>query len=302
MADKTFPYHVGYGLCKEDFTIEDVPVADFMKGKDAEMFIKARTYDPLSFDDERIYYIDRPVQDGQKMIPVRYIFNRNTNEFVEGTEAKGIKIPGYDVYATYYDDMEEEYYTEHTICISYQQAERVRERYLKEIGNGVVDIEIEEDVDIDVMKDFWGAEKFFSGDFQNKIALEEKINELRNTPYEGGETVAQRIGTALEDVSSEDMMRYFEKHVSGGPDLIRNYMEDQIIKDEISRMQTANWREMEVKQEMKEMSREEKEAFIGGIDLSADYGFEVSEDDMQLYHAILNEQKYTARAEIELER
>lgn len=385
-----YPYKVGYGLCKEDDTIDDIPVAGFWNEKDAANFIKASTYDPLSSPPGRIYYMDRPVQDGPEMIQVRYIFNRETNDFVEGKEAKGIKLPGYVVHAitTEYDELGESYYDdEKTICFSYQQAERARERYLKEIGNGVVDIEIEDDVDINILEYFWGAEKFFSGDFQNKVPLSEKINELRNTPFEEGETVAQRIGMVLEDVSNEEIIQYFEDHVSGGPGLIRNYLEDQIINNEIARMRESAWMQLEkepqdnklaeedtslvrtpaetlpeewewesfndgsggliykgktyfqydrstneykfegetwkysdkslselkqmaeniirgnlIRQNIREMSPEEKGAFIFGIDMSADYGFEISNYDMQLYHAILNEQRQPVKQDYEMER
>lgn len=288
LNNSEYLFHVGYGLCKDDLTIEDIPVAAFTNERDACHFIETKQDDLGS--GIKIYYLDRPVQDGFGMMQVRYIFNRDTHEFVEGTEAKGIKITGYGVYATYEYGTEEnevEYDTEHIICVSFQEAVRHQKKYWRDGAEA----EIEDDVDINVLEHFWGAEKFFSGDSQHKIRLEEKMNELRNTQFEEGKTVAQRIGTVLEDVSNEEIMQYFENHVSGGPGLIRNYLESQIINAEIARMQAAAWRGLEIKQDIKEISQEEKDAFIGGIEMSADYGLEISEYDRQLFQSLMAERE-----------
>lgn len=218
LNNSEYLYRVGYGLCKDDLTIEDIPVAAFTNERDACHFIETKQDDLGS--GIKIYYLDRPVQDGFGMMQVRYIFNRDTHEFVEGTEAKGIKITGYEVYATYEYGTEEnevEYDTEHIICVSFQEAARLYKKYL---GDGA-EVEIEDDVDINVREHFWGAEKFFSGDSQHKIRLEEKMNE----------------------------------------------------------------------QDIKEMSQEEKDAFIGGIEMSADYGLEISEYDRQLFQSLMAERE-----------
>lgn len=155
---------VGYGQCMEDFTIKEMPVACFVEVKDAEKFVKAETFDPVIFSGGRIYYIDLQVQDSSGMIPVRYIFDQDINEFVEGVKAKNVRIPGYHVRATYsWNDDEEGYEIETTTCVSYRKAEEVRKQYVKD---GADVVEIFDDVDIRVMDEFWGAEKFFRGELR----------------------------------------------------------------------------------------------------------------------------------------
>lgn len=48
-------------------------------------------------------------------------------------------------------------------------------------------------------------------------------------------TMGQKVGEVLSHVSTDDMAEYFKEHITGGESLLRNYMEEQILADEIRR-------------------------------------------------------------------
>lgn len=239
-----FPHRVGCGVCKDDFTIDEKVLAGFTDLSDAKEYIKDRIFNDLS-SFQKVFFIDAQVEDGPSMLTVRDIYDANRKEFIEGKDIvssnREIYVMGYEVSADYEDEEGNYDYTEHTICISYTSAKLKRQEYVK---NGAVEVKILEKDDIGIQTYFWDTAKFLKGTADND-RLGKIINDMRSTPFKQGETTAQRVGTVLDEVSNEEMMQYFEKHVLGGAGLIRNYLETQIINDEIGRDQAARWKAYE---------------------------------------------------------
>ncbi|MCM1287947.1 MAG: hypothetical protein NC240_06510 [Clostridium sp.] len=94
----------------------------------------------------------------------------------------------------------------------------------------------------------WGADKFLRGDTDTK-RVEEIINDVRNTPLKPGESIYQRIGAGLENVSTEEMLRYFQKNITGGDGLVRDYLENQIINNEINRFRSKEYDNVEMERQ-----------------------------------------------------
>lgn len=65
----------------------------------------------------------------------------------------------------------------------------------------------------------------------------------RNDYHIPGSTIYGEIGLALNEVSTDDMIKYFRTKVSGGESLMRNYVEEQIISNEINKSRWENSRE-----------------------------------------------------------
>lgn len=237
-----FPHRVGFGLFKENMTIEEEELAAFVNLNDAEKYIKTRIDNDL-FSSQKVFYIDTQVQDGSSMLTVRYIYDNKQHKLIEGNEVlsgkSDIYITGYEVFADYEDEEGNYDYTEHIICLSDMEAQTMKQKFFED---GAAGVNIEDTDNIGIKHYFWGSGKFLRGDADND-RVGKIISDMRNTPFKQGETVAQRVGTVLDEVSTEEMMRYFEKHVLGGAGLIRNYLETQIINDEIGRLRAAQWKQ-----------------------------------------------------------
>lgn len=230
-----FPYIIGFGLCKEDFTIEENKVAAFLSQKDAEAYVRNIRWNDLSFN-SKVFYVDAQVQDKLSMLTVRYIYDNKQDKFIEGNDIvssrKEIYIPGYEVSAAFINEENEEdvyEYSETTVCFSSSAAEQGKQRYFED---GADEVYID-DKDIGIKEYFWNADKFLQGGADNK-RIEKIINDIRNTPFKPGESIYQKIGIGLENVSTEEMKHYFEKNIIGGASLIRDYIESQIINSEIN--------------------------------------------------------------------
>ena len=91
-------YSVGYGLCKEDFTIDQVELASFINENDAYQFIRMKFDNDLS--NTKIYYVD--AADGRHFMDTRH------SQFV--TDINKVCIWGYRVYAEFesQDEFDEE--------------------------------------------------------------------------------------------------------------------------------------------------------------------------------------------------
>lgn len=237
-----FPHRVGVGLFKENMTIEEGKLAAFVNLNDAEKYIKTRIDNDL-FSSQKVFYIDTQVQDGSSMLTVRYIYDNKQHKLIEGNEVlsgkSDIYITGYEVFADYEDEEGNYDYTEHIICLSDMEAQTMKQKFFED---GAAEVNIEDTDNIGIKDYFWDFDKFLRGDADND-RVGKIISDMRNTPFKQGETVAQRVETVLDEVSTEEMMRYFEKHVLGGAELIRNYLETQIINDEISRSKAAQWKQ-----------------------------------------------------------
>ena len=120
--------------------------------------------------------------------------------------------------------------------MTYEEAERIKENMLDE---GYTDIYIDEE-SISI-HDFWESEKFIKGSerHQERTNTEEAIGmyKLFGRP---GATINEMIGTALQHVDTNDMLQYFKDKIPGGENLIRDYVENQIIANEINKERSRN--------------------------------------------------------------
>ena len=233
---KEFPFRAGYGICQDDWRIRDEAAASFVNRQDAESYIRDRSFD---INSQYIPYID----EYESGVITRYIYNRNLGDFICGDECKRLTIPGYQwgVYISPED------VTERGSSLSLKDAKmeirRTKKWYGYEGSDTLPESSIDE-TDINVFEHFWNAEDFFSG-HENKKTLAEKINTLRYEPDKAHETVYSKYGTVLATASEEELADYFMKHVLGGRNLLRNYMEEQIIAGEISIRRAALMNELE---------------------------------------------------------
>ncbi|MBQ8165418.1 MAG: hypothetical protein IJZ96_00115 [Lachnospiraceae bacterium] len=144
-------YSAGYGLCKEDFTIEQVELATFVDENDAYQFIR------MKFDNDifnsKIYYVD--AADGRHFMDTRH------SEFV--TDINKVCIWGYRVYAEfesrYEFDEDVDIETESCCCLSSKKIEELKADYYNQ-GASYVYIGDEE---IDVADAFWNIHDFVKG-------------------------------------------------------------------------------------------------------------------------------------------
>lgn len=146
-------YKCGYGLCKEDFTIEQVELASFINENDAYEFIRMKYNNDLS--NTRIYYVD--AHDGRHFMDTKY------REFV--TDINRISILGYRVYAEFenldeYVFHNEDIDTESRCCLSSARAEELKSDYYNQ-GASYSYIGDEE---IDVADAFFNIQEFTKGD------------------------------------------------------------------------------------------------------------------------------------------
>lgn len=226
-------YVVGYGRVKDDFTIEERELASFLFKNDAETFIHGHSEanDILSY--HRVYYMDI-LED--RMEPVRELYCRETGKLLTSDEVErkgGIIVAGYRVTATeeFEQDGEYDFSTEDCVCLSYAEAKRIEKKYIDE---GYTEVSIDED-NISI-KDFWGSEKFIigTGHHQERTKTEEALENYKVFNHPGA-SIHEMIGTALESVDTRDMFEYFKDKMPGGESLIRNYIENQIVANEINK-------------------------------------------------------------------
>lgn len=144
-------YTCGYGLCKEDFTIEQVEIASFVHENDAYQFIRMKFDNDLS--NIKIYYVD--AADG------RYFMDTRNRTFT--TDINKVCVWGYRVYAEFesYEEYDEDMYveTESSCCLSTKKAEEIKADYYNQ-GASYVYIGDEE---IDVADAFWNIQDFAKG-------------------------------------------------------------------------------------------------------------------------------------------
>ena len=55
-----------------------------------------------------------------------------------------------------------------------------------------------------------------------------------------GATIHEMVGTALQHIDTDDMLQYFKDKISGGENLIRDYIENQIVANEINKERSRN--------------------------------------------------------------
>lgn len=69
----------------------------------------------------------------------------------------------------------------------------------------------------------------------------ERITELISNRPKGHYSVNSEIGTALENVPTADLVRYFvEVVMNGNDDLLRTYVEEKIIAHEVNKIRYQN--------------------------------------------------------------
>lgn len=241
--------HVGYGLCKPDFNIEERALAVFQDLDDAQDFIRTK-YDNWSIFSDRIFYFQEAGKD-------RKIFVPGKNSFVSGEEIlsgkEKIYVPGWEIGADFYDPEEdwEDYQT--SVCIGHDNAEKIKMEYLDD-GASKVDIS---EIDLDVQMRFWKTDEFFKGSPQSRLSKEADMTQTEVALKEmykhrsDGATIYSMVGDALEKIDTEDILNYFSdkimgrkdlirKKIMGGEKLIRNYLQEQITADEINKDKYRN--------------------------------------------------------------
>lgn len=232
---------VGYGRFTDlGEAIEEHDLAEFIYMNDAVRYIEMRR--DADFSENKIYYMDIRSKGKDTL---RYIYDPAERQLQSPEDIlhKGlhITIPGYTVGGKYEyeaDGYEEEpdYDFESRNCVTYEEAERIKENMLDE---GYTDIYIDEE-SISI-HDFWESEKFIKGSerHQERTNTEEAIGmyKLFGRP---GATINEMIGTALQYVDTNDMLQYFKDKIPGGENLIRDYVENQIIANEINKERSRN--------------------------------------------------------------
>ena len=226
---------VGYGVFTDDFgaKIEEHDLAEFMYMNDAVRYIEMRR--DADFSENKIYYMDIRSK-GKDTI--RYIYDSAERHLHKGLH---ITIPGYTVGGKYEyetDEYEEEpdYDFESRKCVTYNEAERIKENMLDE---GYTDIDIEEE-SISI-HDFWESEKFIKGSewHQERTNTEEALATYKAYQRPGA-TIYEKIGMALEKIDTQDMIQYFKDKIPGGEHLIRDFVENQIIANEVNKERERN--------------------------------------------------------------
>ena len=226
-------YVVGYGRVKDDFTIEERELASFLYQNDAELFIRSHSdaNDILSY--HRVYYMD--ILEERKE-PVRELYCREDGKLLTSDEVErkgGIIVAGYRVtgFEEFEEDGEYDFSTEDCVCLSYAEAKRIEKKYIDE---GYTEVSIDDD-NISI-KDFWESEKFIKGTgcHQERTKTEAALENYKVFNYPVA-SFHEMIGRALESVDTRDMFEYFKDKMPGGESLIRNYIENQIVANEINK-------------------------------------------------------------------
>lgn len=233
---------VGYGVFTDDFgaKIEEHDLAEFMYMNDAVRYIEMRR--DADFSENKIYYMDIRSK-GKDTI--RYIYDSAERQLQSQDDilhnGLHITIPGYTIGGKYEyetDEYEEkpDYDFESRKCVTYNEAERIKENMLDE---GYTDIDIEEE-SISI-HDFWESEKFIKGSewHQERTNTEEALSKYKQFGHPGA-TLNEMIGTALQHIDTQDMIQYFKDKIPGGENLIRDYVENQIIANEINKERCRN--------------------------------------------------------------
>ena len=149
-----------------------------------------------------------------------------------------ISVSGYQVTATqeFDEDGEYDFTTENKTCLTYDAAERTKQGYIE---YGYTDINID-DTEISI-KDFWCSEKFIKGDtpHQERTNTEEALATYKAYQRPGA-TIYEKIGMALEKIDTQDMIQYFKDKIPGGEHLLRDYIENQIVANEINKERSQN--------------------------------------------------------------
>ena len=232
---------VGYGrFTNLGEPIEEHDLAEFIERNDAVRYIEMRR--DADFSENKIYYMDIRSKEKDTL---RYIYDPAERQLQSQEDIlhKGlhITIPGYTVGGKYEyetDEYEEEpdYEFESRRSVTYREAERIKKNMLDE---GYTDIYIDEE-SISI-HDFWGSEKFIKGSeqHQERTNTEEALGIYKQFGRPGA-TIHEMIGTALQHVGTSDMIQYFKDKIPGGENLIRNYVENQIIANEINKERYRN--------------------------------------------------------------
>lgn len=233
---------VGYGVFTDDFgaKIEEHDLAEFMYMNDAVNYVEMRIDAELTGN--KVFYVD--IRDEGKET-IRYIYDPAERQLQSQDDilhnGLHITIPGYTVdgkleYETDGYEEEPEYYYDSNRCVSYKEAERIKQSM---INQGYTDIDIDEEP-ISI-HDFWESEKFIKGSEwnQERTNTEEALSKYKQFGHPGA-TLNEMIGTALQHIDTQDMIQYFKDKIPGGENLIRDYVENQIIANEINKERSRN--------------------------------------------------------------
>lgn len=219
-------YKCGYGICKNFTTIEEVKLAEFEKEEDAKEFLESR--DPLSYPNNTIFYMD----DGEK----RYFYEYNLGDIK--ADINEIYMYAYKVEDEFvYDD--DEYDFQETICLTHAKAKEVEQEYYAS-GARLVNLH---EIEINVGEHFYRIDNFIC---PNNKSLEIKqaiaSHQMHSFP---GANFYNTIGKALEGFSTEELLEYFKDNISGGNELVANYIKEQITANEINKDKYRDYEEME---------------------------------------------------------
>lgn len=233
---------VGYGVFTDDFgaKIEEHDLAEFIYMNDAVNYVEMRIDAELTGN--KVFYVD--IRDEGKET-IRYIYDPAERQLQSQDDilhnGLHITIPGYTVggkleYETDGYEEEPEYFYDSNRCVSYKEAERIKQSMLNQ---GYMDIDIEEE-SISI-HDFWESENFIKGSeqHQERTNTEEALSKYKQFGHPGA-TINEMIGTALQHIDTNDMIQYFKDKISGGENLIRDYVENQIIANEINKERYRN--------------------------------------------------------------
>ena len=232
---------VGYGRFTDlGKAIEEHDLAEFIYMNDAVRYIEMRRDN--DFSENTIYYMDIRSKGRDTF---RYIYDPAERQLQSPEDilhnGLHITIPGYIVAGKYEyeaDGYEEEpdYDFESRRCVTYKEAERIKENMLDE---GYTDIYIDDET-ISI-HDFWESEKFIKGSEwnQERTNTEEALSKYKQFGHPGA-TLNEMIGTALQHIDTQDMIQYFKDKIPGGENLIRDYVENQIIANEINKERCRN--------------------------------------------------------------
>lgn len=232
---------VGYGKFTDlGEAIEEHDLAEFIYMNDAVRYIEMRR--DADFSGNIIYYMDIRSKGKDTL---RYIYDPAERQLQSQEDilhnGLHISIPGYIVGGKYEyeaDGYEEEpdYNYESRQCVTYKEAERIKENMLDE---GYTDIYIDDET-ISI-HDFWESEKFIKGSeqHQERTNTEEALSIYKQFGRPGA-TIHEMVGTALQHIDTDDMLQYFKDKISGGENLLRDFIENQIVANEINKERSRN--------------------------------------------------------------
>lgn len=168
--------NIGYGRCKENFTIEERELAIFHDVADAKVYIQM-LYDNYYYKGREIFYIQEVGKEKKIYLPEKKSFV-SAEEILSGKE-KCI-VPGWEVSATFYTgDESGDYEYESSVALSYRESEKMKAGYIED---GAMEVEID-DIDLDVQRYFWNTEKFFKRSVQTETEKQIIANEINKEKY-----------------------------------------------------------------------------------------------------------------------